>query len=428
MTGFPPGTGRIASGFPPHASRSRWRSCLCGLSGPVLVLAIAVAAGVARAQSGPPATGTGPGSAAWNALYDRIIRLEHEVRALRQRGASAAVASRSAETGSGRVDGRLKALEAELADLRRMLEQRLRDFDRRLRRLEQGTPLRGGKREEPMPSRSQARAGHLTPLPPARPIANAKPLDTLPATDPDLLADAVPEDPTEARMSAEIVRPGRTPAPAQGEQLLGRLRVDENGRPLPPATSPGLARPLPGGPTRLAPLPGRGGTGDSMAAPYPPGGLERNGAAPLVPESVEAVPLPAPETRLAKADADALLKRARDSFLARRYGLAEQSYKAFLAQAGRHPAMADARFELGETYYLQGRYREAGKAYLETYRRHPESRVAPQALLKLGMSLRRLGQKTQACKTWKLLRERFPRSRAARLVAPGEMKRAGCKG
>ncbi|HHN72669.1 MAG TPA: tetratricopeptide repeat protein, partial [Thermopetrobacter sp.] len=233
--------------------------------------------------------------------------------------------------------------------------------------------------------------------------------------DPDLFAGAGP------RMSARIERPaGSAAGRGGGERLLGRLRVDERGRPLPsdtaapraPAT-PGAARPLPGVPTRLRATP----PADTA-----------NGAAPLVPERVEAVPLPAPETKMARADADGLLERARNDFLARRYDRAAAAYRDFLQRAQGHPARADATFELGETYYLQGRYREAGKAYLDTYRKFPASRVASQALFKLGMSLKRLGQKKQACRTWKLLRDRYAASRPARLLAPREMKRAGCRG
>jgi tol-pal system protein YbgF len=379
--------------------------------------------GLAEAQMAPAAPGAG--SAAWNALYDRIIRLEHEIRALKRQPPGNGAGNGGA---SLRFEGRLKALEAEIADLREELRRRLAEMERRLRRLERTAPLRGGARQ---PAREPQGAGEDLRLPQARAAMNTR----QPALDPDLFAGGE----ASARMSAEITRNAGTAASSpSGEQLLGRLRAPAGSLPERPGAAQGLsaqggtspalkgARRLPGVPAGTAPLAGRPSAADTPA--YPSAGPEMNGAAPLVPERVEAVPLPAPETRMARADADALLKEARNSFLARRYGLAERAYRAFISQAGRHPALADARYELGETYYLQGRYREAGKAYLETYKNHPDSRVAPQALLKLGLSLRRLGQKKQACKSWSLLRQRYPDSRAARLMAPREMKRAGCKG
>jgi tol-pal system protein YbgF len=229
---------------------------------------------------------------------------------------------------------------------------------------------------------------------------------------PDLYEPARPE------VSIEIDPPR--------DQVLGRMRTDATGRPLPPdgrapVTPPAApAIPRPPATSGARTLPG-----------VPPSGAVAS--APLTPGAVQAAPLDAPSGAVKASlppagGAKALLKRARDSFLARRYGLAEASYKAFLGQYGHDPKAPQAQFELGETYYVQGRYKDAGKAYLKTYKSWPKSSVAPQALLRLGMSLNRLGMRKKACAVWKQLRQRHPGSRAARSGAPREMKRARCRG
>ncbi len=350
---------------------------LVGLAGVLCLLA----APAARAQQ----------DARWNALYDRIIRLEHDMKALR-----------GLPGGAGPSERRLRALEEQIARLRREIGARLNAFDARLRRLESARAT-GRRAAPPGPSAAARRA----PLPP---VARSAPL-----------APAAPQ-PGRPRLRVEI-------EPQQPrEELLGRMRVDDLGRPLPPRTTTSAPAPAPspappaGEGLAPAPLPG---------VPLP--GSAADGAAPAMPDRVQAAPLDAPSgmaptaPAAPAANAESLLKRARDNFLARRFGIAEASYRAFLAQHPNHPKAPQAQFELGETHYVQGRYKEAGKAYLRTYQRWPRAAVSAQALLRLGMSLKRLGQKKQACKTWSLLRAKFPASRAARKSAPREMKRAGCR-
>ena len=326
---------------------------------------LSAAAGLAVLASAAPAQ-----DARWNALYDRIIRLEHQVKTLRELPGK-----------GGRVDGRrLRAIERQISELRREMSRRLTDIEARLAKLE-------GRKAPTPANRSPGTA--TIPQAPMPPVANS-----------DLRG---PE------YNVEIEPPR--------EQLLGRITVDEKGRPkpprmvAPPPRTPGGARPLPGVPMTLEPAPG-------VATPPP-----------ILPETVQTAPLDTPgttKTATADGDPELVLKGARDNFLARRYGLAESAYRAFLQRFPSHPKAAQARYELGETYYVQGRYKDAGQAYIRTYKDWPRSSVAPQALYRLGLSLRRLGRTKEACRTWKLLREKYPQSRAARTSAPREMKRARC--
>ncbi len=331
----------------------------------MLVILALAAAGLSAVSTGAAAQ-----TDQWNALYDRIIRLEHEVRALR------GVPSR----GGGADARRLRALEAEVNALRLQIGARLNAFEARLRRLERarGLPAAPG------------------PAPAPRPL----PLRPRPGGSGAGLREGDLRLPEKPEFSVEYENPA--PPPSARPPVVS-----------PPPSAPSVPPAASAVPPAAPPLPGAGGPA-------------------AAPENVQAAPLDAPSSAATAAppaaDAGALLKRARDSFLRRRFGMAEASYRTFLSRFGAHPKAPQAQFELGETYYVQGRYKPAGQAYLETYKRWPRSALAPQALLRLGMSLKRLGQGRQACRTWKLLREKYPSSRAARRSAPREMKRLKCRG
>ena len=66
----------------------------------------------------------------------------------------------------------------------------------------------------------------------------------------------------------------------------------------------------------------------------------------------------------------------------------------------------------------------AGRAYLESYSSAPTGNRAPDALLKLGVSLANLGQVSEACATLGAM-DRFPGS-AQLTTANAERQRLGC--
>jgi tol-pal system protein YbgF len=109
------------------------------------------------------------------------------------------------------------------------------------------------------------------------------------------------------------------------------------------------------------------------------------------------------------------------------YGLAEQSFEAWLQAFPDHELAFDARFWLAESLYQQGKNREAANGFLEVYKGAPDSRKAPDALMKLGVSLVALGERDAACATFSEMGNKFPDAsslltdRVAR-----EAKRAGC--
>ena len=65
-------------------------------------------------------------------------------------------------------------------------------------------------------------------------------------------------------------------------------------------------------------------------------------------------------------------------------------------------------------------------SFLDGYKNYPKSRRAPDSLLKLGISLNKLGQTQQACAAFGALGGEFPNAVNAKKRAQAESKRAGC--
>ena len=147
-----------------------------------------------------------------------------------------------------------------------------------------------------------------------------------------------------------------------------------------------------------------------------------NGGNDLVPEKVETVSLGA----AASADPEVVYERSYESLLRRQFGDAEVGFRSFLDQHRDHSLAGNAQYWLGETYYVQGDYKQAAQAFLSGYRDFPKSRKAADSLLKLGLSLNRLGQKEQACAAYMQVGSQFPKAAEAKKRAQSEIKRAGC--
>jgi TolA-binding protein len=76
---------------------------------------------------------------------------------------------------------------------------------------------------------------------------------------------------------------------------------------------------------------------------------------------------------------------------------------------------------------VRGQYRAAAGAFLKGYQSYAHSAKAPESLLKLAMSLQRLGQKDAACSSYGELSSKFPNAPAhVKSSAQVERQRAGC--
>jgi tol-pal system protein YbgF len=123
---------------------------------------------------------------------------------------------------------------------------------------------------------------------------------------------------------------------------------------------------------------------------------------------------------------ESLYKRSDEALLRRQFPEAEKGFKDFLSKYPEHSLAGSAQYWLGETFYVQGNYRTAAQNFLAGYQKFPKSRRAPDSLLKLGLSLNKLGQKSQACAALGNVAGEFPKAVEAKKRAATEFKRAGC--
>jgi tol-pal system protein YbgF len=227
---------------------------------------------------------------------------------------------------------------------------------------------------------------------------------------------AVPVDPAQAGVQVGANLPaGSTSAAAP--QDLGTLSVSPND----PLIAPDGALPAdPNAPVDLSSL--ATGITPELVTPAP-------GTAPITDPSQQtvAVPVaPSPTTALSGSPRDEY-DLAYGYILTGDYGLAEETFKAWLAAYPSDPQAIDAQFWLGESQLQQGKYRDAATAFLTVYKTAPDSIKGPDSLMKLGVSLSALGEKDAACGTFAELGKRYPQgSESLMSRVRDEQGKAGC--
>jgi tol-pal system protein YbgF len=132
------------------------------------------------------------------------------------------------------------------------------------------------------------------------------------------------------------------------------------------------------------------------------------------------------QVALAEDTPENLYRMSDEALLRRQFGSAESGFKKFLQLYPDHKYAGSAQYWLGETYFAQGDYRTAAQNYLLGYQKYSKSRRAPDSLLKLGMALNRLGQKSQACVALGNVGNEYPGAVESKKRAQAEAKRAGC--
>ena len=79
------------------------------------------------------------------------------------------------------------------------------------------------------------------------------------------------------------------------------------------------------------------------------------------------------------------------------YAGAQAAFQAYVDQYGSTPQAAQARYWLGETKYVQEDYAGAAAAYIGATKGWPQASWAPDATVKLALSLLELNRPTDAC-------------------------------
>ncbi|NQU60991.1 MAG: tol-pal system protein YbgF [Rhodospirillales bacterium] len=110
------------------------------------------------------------------------------------------------------------------------------------------------------------------------------------------------------------------------------------------------------------------------------------------------------------------------------YDKAELALQEFVKRYPKETLASNARYWLGETYYVRAAFVQAAEVFLESYQSDPKGLKAPDSLLKLGMSLGGLEKKREACAAFNKLIKDFPDvSPGVKNTVAREKQKNGCK-
>ncbi len=289
---------------------------------------------------------------------------------------------------------RINALEGRVRQLTGQIEQfqfQIRRLEEQLKRFQEdteyrfqesqnagGQPPAGGPRKPAPPQRGGTQQrGDATPVEPAAPLALTPQLGgPRPA--------GVPAYPAQGN-------PGAAPQLGAPPQVLGQLPAD----------------PRTGQPVDLA---GAGRNGVATAALGAP--AQAAGAQPLPP--------------LAGNPRDAY-DQAYGFVLRGEYDRAETAFQAYLTTYPGDRQHGDALYWLGEAQFQRQQWKASAESFLKSYNDYPSGAKAPESLLRLGMSLKQLGQKEPACASFNEVLRKYPRaSPAVKQRVQSEQRSAGC--
>ena len=110
------------------------------------------------------------------------------------------------------------------------------------------------------------------------------------------------------------------------------------------------------------------------------------------------------------------------------YDQAEIGLKDFIARFPDHTLTPNARYWLGETYYVRKDYPQAARIFAQAYQQAPKGPKGPDNLLKLGLSLAGMGNKKDACIALTQLQTEYGGTANPVIDRAGrEMKTIGCE-
>ena len=154
-------------------------------------------------------------------------------------------------------------------------------------------------------------------------------------------------------------------------------------------------------------LPGTAAT----QAPSVPGGTPPAAA----PGTTSAAPAPAPAAGPAPAPRE-LYSQAYADFARGNYDLAIMGFTEYLKAYPSTDFSDNAQYWIGECLYGKQKFQEAIEAWNTLFRDYPSSDKLPDARVKKGMALEKLGRRSQALVEYRYVIDRFPNSSAARIA------------
>ena len=165
---------------------------------------------------------------------------------------------------------------------------------------------------------------------------------------------------------------------------------------------------------RLAALESRG-----LAAGPPNAGGQAGGPVDVSAPAAGVLPDPQPEQggqASIAAGSQENYEQARTLLGSGQYGAAAAEFLRYLEANTGGTLAANARYWLGETFYVQGQYQEAGAEFSRVLSEYPDSNKLPDAMLKLGYTQDELGDTAAAMMTLERVRQDFAGSDVANLA------------
>ena len=109
------------------------------------------------------------------------------------------------------------------------------------------------------------------------------------------------------------------------------------------------------------------------------------------------------------------------------YATADQNFNSILKRYPNDKLAGNAQYWLGEVYYAKKDWQRAAIAFAKGIEKYKNGTKGPDSLLKLDMSMKELGKKTEACQSFSSLKTEFPKAEASILKrAEEEAKKLGC--
>jgi tol-pal system protein YbgF len=129
--------------------------------------------------------------------------------------------------------------------------------------------------------------------------------------------------------------------------------------------------------------------------------LSSPGGAPPVQPTMTAPPGTSPQR---------MYETSMDDYTAGRYDLAIQGFQGFLQLFGKLPQAAGATYNIGMSYYNQGKWAEARDSFLKVINDYPQAQgsTLPDAYFKLGQAYEKLNQIDNARKAYEAAVQKFP--------------------
>ena len=110
------------------------------------------------------------------------------------------------------------------------------------------------------------------------------------------------------------------------------------------------------------------------------------------------------------------------------YETAELALREFVDNNSEHELAGNAQYWYGETFRVRQLYQDAATAYLNGYQKYPKSSKAPVNLLKLGVMLVQIGEKTQGCSMILGVKNQYPKAQQSVIQkAEYEKKKFNCE-